>query len=54
MLSNLKNGENLVELEMVETDFFWAAYCHGIAIGDTKTKNTYRWGPTEDKETEVD
>ena len=33
---------------MLEKDFFWAQYCQGIAIGDTKKQNTYGWGPIDD------
>ena len=37
---------------MIEEDFFWAGYCQGVAIGNVKKQNTYRWGTLEDSNTE--
>ena len=39
---------------MIKKDFFWATYCQGVAIGNTKTENTYGFGTNKDAETEID
>ena len=39
---------------MVQKDFFWAAYCQGVAVGDTEVENTYGFGTNKDFETELD
>ena len=33
-LSTLAQGEELVQVQMIEKDFFWAQYCQAVAIGD--------------------
>ena len=53
ILDNIRSDATLVEIQMLEEDFFWAGYCQGVAIGDTEKKNTYRWGPIEDSKTET-
>lgn len=51
-LDNVRSDSSLVEIQMIEEDFFWAGYCQGVAIGTTAKKNTYRWGTLEDSNTE--
>ena len=52
-LSTVAQGEELVQLEMIEKDFFWAQYCQAVAIGDRLQSNSYRWGPIDDFDLEI-
>lgn len=52
-LNNIREDATLEMIQMIEEDFFWGDYCQGVAIGDTKSKNTYSWAPLPDYDTEV-
>ena len=50
--SNIREDAILENLQMIEEDFFWAEYCQGVAIGDTKSENAYSWQSLPDYSTE--
>ena len=51
-LDNVREDASLVDVQLIEEDFFWAGYCQGVAFRDTSEDNSYSFGRINQFETE--
>ena len=48
---HFRPGTPVAEIQLLEEDFFWGAYCQGVAVGDTTAINRYAWAELSDYKT---
>lgn len=46
-LSNIRSDGELVQIQLLEKDMYFADYCQGVAFGATEPSHIYSWQPND-------
>lgn len=53
VIENVRNDATVKTIKLLEDDFFWGGYCHGIGIGGTGARDSFMFQDTSEYSTEV-
>lgn len=53
VIENVRNDATVKTIKLLEDDFFWGGYCHGIGIGGTGARDSFMFQGTSEYSTEV-